>query len=92
MKRKLRSKSRTVDKANTFKHIISVFSDWFEDYIAGLTTRLDDLPLWDVRYTGDAPFPSEFLNPSSRASVLLGLLRPHDYVEAPSGNEKEAEI
>lgn len=87
--------SLLVDKAKTVEHIVSIFSDWLEDYIADLTTRLDDLPLWDVWYTGDAPFPSEFLNPSSRASVLSGLLRPHDYgldMEAPSANEKEAEI
>ncbi|KAJ3848654.1 origin recognition complex subunit 3 N-terminus-domain-containing protein, partial [Lentinula lateritia] len=54
-------------------------AEWMYEYLGTLTTPIESGPLWDVCYTGSAAFPSETLNPSIRASVIAGLLRPKDF-------------
>ncbi|KAJ3916560.1 origin recognition complex subunit 3 N-terminus-domain-containing protein, partial [Lentinula edodes] len=56
-------------------------AEWMYEYLGVLTTPIESGPLWDVYYTGSAVFPSETLNPSIRASVIAGLLRPKDFDE-----------
>ncbi|KAG8216156.1 hypothetical protein J3R82DRAFT_8162 [Butyriboletus roseoflavus] len=48
---------------------------------------LEELPLWDVWYTGSTSFPSELFNPSLRASIFSGLLHPQDYGAAAMTND-----
>ncbi|KAF8623338.1 hypothetical protein AX15_006414 [Amanita polypyramis BW_CC] len=77
--------SFAMDKVKRPEQVARDVCEWLEEYLESLTIkRFDDFPLWDVWYTGDAPFPSEFLNPSTRASVLSGLLRPHEYAQLPN--------
>ncbi|KAF8624678.1 hypothetical protein AX17_007009 [Amanita inopinata Kibby_2008] len=68
------------------KRVARDVCDWLEDYIESLVKPLDGLPLWYIWYTGNAPLPSESLNPSVRATILSGLLRPHDYTLDPNPN------
>ena len=42
---------------------------------------LENLPLWDIWYTGLSPFPSDIINPSIRASLVAGLLQPQAFAE-----------
>uniref|UniRef100_A0A0W0F0W4 Uncharacterized protein n=1 Tax=Moniliophthora roreri TaxID=221103 RepID=A0A0W0F0W4_MONRR len=50
---------------------------------AQLRNALNDTDLWQIWYTGDSPFPSEIINPSVRASIISGLLRPKDFITLP---------
>lgn len=64
-------------------------SDWLIGYLNSRLTPLEESPLWDIWYTGLTPFPSELLNPSVRASILSGLLRPHDFAERDESESEE---
>ncbi|KAF9069203.1 origin recognition complex subunit 3 N-terminus-domain-containing protein [Rhodocollybia butyracea] len=65
------------------KKLAERLAKWISEYLRTLTNSLEEAsPLWDVWYTGMAPFPSETVNPSVRASVLAGLLRPTEFTEA----------
>ncbi|KAF5313494.1 hypothetical protein D9611_008637 [Ephemerocybe angulata] len=72
-------------------------SEWVIETIKGLLGRIEDHPLWEIWYTGDMPFPSELINPSTRASLLSGLLRPLAFtsnpvvVVAPTAEEEDQE-
>ncbi|KAF9551722.1 hypothetical protein CPC08DRAFT_823151 [Agrocybe pediades] len=59
-------------------------STWLVDYLCEKLSAVEELDLWELWYTGRTPFPSELLNPSIRASMVSGLLRPYDYAEDPS--------
>ncbi|KAJ3505538.1 hypothetical protein NLJ89_g7363 [Agrocybe chaxingu] len=61
--------------------IAAHFSDWITKYLSDKLLPLDDVDLWDIWYTGMTPFPSELINPSTRASIISGLLRPHEFTE-----------
>ncbi|KAJ6459796.1 origin recognition complex subunit 3 N-terminus-domain-containing protein [Mycena vitilis] len=53
---------------------------WLETYLALLLRPPENhSPLWNVWYTGLAPFPSEMLNPALRPSIISGLSYPHSY-------------
>ncbi|KAJ3999485.1 origin recognition complex subunit 3 N-terminus-domain-containing protein [Lentinula boryana] len=54
-------------------------AEWMYNYLRTLTQPIGNTPLWDVWYTGSEVFPSETLNPSIRASIVAGLLRPEDF-------------
>ncbi|KAJ3979129.1 hypothetical protein F5890DRAFT_1559143 [Lentinula detonsa] len=54
-------------------------AEWMYNYLRTLTQPIENTPLWDVWYTGSEVFPSETLNPSIRASIVAGLLRPEDF-------------
>ncbi|KAF9011982.1 origin recognition complex subunit 3 N-terminus-domain-containing protein [Cyathus striatus] len=69
------------------KDIAVKVSKWVIGYLNSLFYPLEDVPLWDIWYTGESPFPSELLNPSIRASLLAGLLRPYDFsLQPPASN------
>ncbi|KAK2466646.1 hypothetical protein APHAL10511_000904 [Amanita phalloides] len=72
-----------IDKVKPVVQVARDLCEWLEEYPESLVHRFDDLPLWDIWCTGNAPFPSESLNPSTRATVLSGLLRPHEYTLYP---------
>ncbi|PFH50833.1 hypothetical protein AMATHDRAFT_3570 [Amanita thiersii Skay4041] len=72
------------EKSTEPRIIADELCDWLEDYLEALCKPLDEVHLWDIWYTGNVPLPSEFLNPSIRASILAGLLRPHDYAQDPN--------
>ncbi|KDR77233.1 hypothetical protein GALMADRAFT_66332 [Galerina marginata CBS 339.88] len=74
-------KSSLAIDSDTAPSLPTSFSDWLAEYLGEKLRPLDELELWDVWYTGLSPFPSEILNPSIRAVLMGGLLRPHDYVE-----------
>ncbi|KAL0946224.1 hypothetical protein HGRIS_012483 [Hohenbuehelia grisea] len=48
----------------------------------------EESKLWDIWYTGLTPFPSELINPSTRASLLSGMLQPWCYVETQAGSDQ----
>lgn len=52
-----------------------------------LQERIEDTPLWEVWYAGNTSFPSELTNPSVRASILAGLLRPLEFTAMPIKTE-----
>ncbi|KAJ3507772.1 hypothetical protein NMY22_g16828 [Coprinellus aureogranulatus] len=57
-----------------------LFADYLEALMNDcLSDRIESTPLWEVWYTGNTPFPSELINPSIRASILAGLLRPLEF-------------
>ncbi|KII85810.1 hypothetical protein PLICRDRAFT_56289 [Plicaturopsis crispa FD-325 SS-3] len=58
--------------------------DWLAKYLDTDMVDLADGELWDVWYTGMTPFPSELINPSVRASVVAGLLRPFEFTDPPT--------
>ncbi|KAH9910496.1 uncharacterized protein BXZ73DRAFT_58354 [Epithele typhae] len=65
------------------KALAAEVGEWLLEYIEDhLAHRLDERALWDVWYTGGAPFPSELINPAPRAATVAALLRPHDFVRA----------
>ncbi|RXW15562.1 hypothetical protein EST38_g10288 [Candolleomyces aberdarensis] len=67
------------------KTVAAEMADWIDDFLRNLLLeRLEDIPLWEVWYTGMTPFPSELVNPSIRASLLSGLLRPLEFVSSSS--------
>ncbi|KAF8902561.1 origin recognition complex subunit 3 N-terminus-domain-containing protein [Gymnopilus junonius] len=73
-------------RANASADISASLSEWVGQYLGEKLNLPEECDLWDIWYTGLAPFPSELLNPSIRASLMAGLLRPHDYVEDINGN------
>ncbi|KIM41529.1 hypothetical protein M413DRAFT_445512 [Hebeloma cylindrosporum] len=73
--------SRLSADSNSTISVASRFSDWVTEYLGNKLVPLEECTLWDVWYTGQSPFPSELLNPSLRASIIAGLLRPYEFVE-----------
>lgn len=68
----------------------SKIASWLSDYLGVLTLPLETVPLWDIWYTGVAPFPEELFNPSIRASILSGLLRPQGFTDCPGNTDPHA--
>ncbi|KAL4067425.1 origin recognition complex subunit 3 N-terminus-domain-containing protein [Scleroderma yunnanense] len=68
--------SVTTDQA---KVVAETLADWLVEYFQQRIVSLEDSPLWDIWYTGSTPFPADLLNPSLRASIFAGLLRPQDF-------------
>ncbi|KAH6903170.1 origin recognition complex subunit 3 N-terminus-domain-containing protein [Coprinopsis sp. MPI-PUGE-AT-0042] len=65
-------------------------AEWITTFIKSrLASIEDENPLWEIWYTGFTPFPSELVNPSLRASIMAGLLRPADFVENPDDEDEE---
>ncbi|KAJ4477141.1 origin recognition complex subunit 3 N-terminus-domain-containing protein, partial [Lentinula aciculospora] len=81
--------TRNDDAAYKFKMLNESLAEWMYDYLRTRTTPIDHTPLWDVWYTGSAVFPSETLNPSIRASIVAGLLRPKDFIEPAELNAQK---
>ncbi|KAG6333086.1 hypothetical protein ID866_5999 [Astraeus odoratus] len=73
--------SVTLDEART---VAEPLSDWLLEYFQERIVSLEDSLLWDIWYTGSTPFPADMLNPSVRASILAGLLRPQDFYASNS--------
>ncbi|KAJ3713642.1 origin recognition complex subunit 3 N-terminus-domain-containing protein [Lentinula raphanica] len=67
------------DRAKQFKAINENLAEWMYDCLRILTQPIEDTPLWDIWYTGAEVFPSETINPSIRASIIAGLLRPEEF-------------
>ncbi|KAJ3988897.1 origin recognition complex subunit 3 N-terminus-domain-containing protein [Lentinula detonsa] len=67
------------DGAEKFRMMNEDLAEWMYNYLRTLTQPIENTPLWDVWYTGSEVFPSETLNPSIRASIVAGLLRPEDF-------------
>ncbi|KAJ3734272.1 origin recognition complex subunit 3 N-terminus-domain-containing protein, partial [Lentinula guzmanii] len=67
------------DGAEKFRMMNEDLAEWMYNYLRTLTQPIGNTPLWDVWYTGSEVFPSETLNPSIRASIVAGLLRPEDF-------------
>ncbi|TFK37088.1 origin recognition complex subunit 3 N-terminus-domain-containing protein [Crucibulum laeve] len=67
------------DASTAGKEAVSEFGEWLIEYLNDLILPLDESLLWDVWYTGNSTFPSEVINPSVRASLLSGLLRPLEF-------------
>ncbi|TFK75724.1 hypothetical protein BDN72DRAFT_454306 [Pluteus cervinus] len=63
--------------------------DWFTQRMSDYVVPLDRGLLWDVWYTGRAPFPLELINPSFRASMIAALLRPTEYTLALNRTNEE---
>ncbi|KAG7095809.1 hypothetical protein E1B28_006509 [Marasmius oreades] len=75
------------------KEIIDKAALWLSKYLKKWTGRLNERTLWEIWYTGDAPFPSETINPSVRASIMSGLLRPNEFVSSnEDGDQPEFEL
>ncbi|KAF9522255.1 origin recognition complex subunit 3 N-terminus-domain-containing protein [Crepidotus variabilis] len=55
------------------------FSDWFSEYMNIKLVPIEEGRLWDIWYTGRTSVVSEILNPSVRASIIAGLLRPYEF-------------
>ncbi|OAX35042.1 hypothetical protein K503DRAFT_697611, partial [Rhizopogon vinicolor AM-OR11-026] len=74
--------------------ISDLLGDWLSEYFKLRIVALEDTPLWDIWYTGSTPFSSELINPSPRASVLAGLIRPQDYVSPghPSEDDEDDDL
>ncbi|KAI0768174.1 origin recognition complex subunit 3 N-terminus-domain-containing protein [Trametes elegans] len=64
------------------KELATALGDWLQEYIEERLVRLDEQALWDVWYTGHAPFPSELVNPAPRPAVVAALLHPHEFARA----------
>ncbi|KAF8803363.1 hypothetical protein BYT27DRAFT_7226028 [Phlegmacium glaucopus] len=73
------------DKSNVqmYSDVANRLSEWTKTFLTDKLVLLEDTDLWDIWYTGASPFPAELINPSIRASLLSGLLRPHDYADSP---------
>ncbi|KAG6902728.1 hypothetical protein C0995_012392 [Termitomyces sp. Mi166 len=69
------------DVTGASSQIAANFADWLVKYLNGLLTPLENVPLWDIWYTGASLFPSSLINPSVRATVVAGLLHPHDFTD-----------
>ncbi|KAJ2923140.1 hypothetical protein H1R20_g13954, partial [Candolleomyces eurysporus] len=79
------------------KTVAAEMADWIDNFLRNLLLeRLEDIPLWEVWYTGMTPFPSELVNPSIRASLLSGLLRPLEFASpsstSPNANTPGAKV
>ncbi|KAJ2915754.1 hypothetical protein MD484_g4658, partial [Candolleomyces efflorescens] len=78
--------SQTLDENS--KAAAADAAHWIDEFVRNLLLgRLEDIPLWEIWYTGMTPFPSELVNPSIRASLLSGLLRPLEFTVPPSGTK-----
>ncbi|KAE9397056.1 hypothetical protein BT96DRAFT_996138 [Gymnopus androsaceus JB14] len=53
------------------KNLTEKLAEWMFDYLSEITAPLEDSTLWDVWYTGMAPFPSEVCVPSLLAQRLI---------------------
>ncbi|KAJ8589790.1 hypothetical protein M405DRAFT_791254 [Rhizopogon salebrosus TDB-379] len=73
--------------------ISDLLGNWLLEYFRLRIIALEDIPLWDIWYTGLTPFPSELINPSPRASILAGLIHPQGYISPghPSGDDDDDE-
>ncbi|KAH0831285.1 hypothetical protein J3R83DRAFT_13920 [Lanmaoa asiatica] len=67
------------NEAREARDVAETVGDWLLEYFQHRLVTFEELPLWDVWYTGSTPFPSELFNPSLRASIFSGLLHPQDY-------------
>ncbi|KAG5639781.1 hypothetical protein H0H81_000061, partial [Sphagnurus paluster] len=92
------ARMRVVFSINALPHKVDVkeeremavgVGEWFVEYLNGLLSPLEDIPLWDIWYTGLVPFPAELLNPSLRASIVAGLLQPYDFTDNHNGEASE---
>ncbi|EIM87468.1 uncharacterized protein STEHIDRAFT_55712, partial [Stereum hirsutum FP-91666 SS1] len=63
--------------------------EWLARFWTDNIIDLEEAKLWDVWYMGSTPFPSEIINPSTRASIIAGLLNPHDFSTAAESNLNE---
>lgn len=64
---------------------------WLVEYVNELIIPLEEAKLWDIWYTGLTPFPLDLINPSVRASILSGMLRPHEFTEPENEDEDSAD-
>lgn len=79
---------RVVEAAQSLSQILSEFFDARVQPLDAESTTL-----WDVWYMGSAPFPTNFLDPAPRASVVGALLYPHLYIPPDATkNPDEAEV
>ncbi|KAL0570648.1 Origin recognition complex subunit 3 [Marasmius crinis-equi] len=69
----------------------SKIAEWLLKYIRVWTEPLDRHTLWEVWYTRESPFPSQIVNPSVRASVVSGLLRPKEFVSEDNHGDDTGE-
>ncbi|KAF8964769.1 origin recognition complex subunit 3 N-terminus-domain-containing protein [Flammula alnicola] len=69
------------DNLDVYSSVSAQLSEWVTEYLGEKIRPLEECDLWDVWYTGLSPFPAEILNPSVRASLMAGLLRPHEFAE-----------
>ncbi|KAI0060018.1 hypothetical protein BV25DRAFT_1828445 [Artomyces pyxidatus] len=65
--------------------------DWLTKFLDEHIVNLEDSHLWEIWYTGSTPFPSELINPNTRASVLSGVLNPYDYLPEPNEDQSIAD-
>ncbi|EED84139.1 predicted protein [Postia placenta Mad-698-R] len=56
--------------------------EWLIGYLEERLVRLDDGPLWDIWYTGSAPFPAELINPAPRPALVSALAYPNEHAAA----------
>ncbi|OSX58265.1 hypothetical protein POSPLADRAFT_1067556 [Postia placenta MAD-698-R-SB12] len=56
--------------------------EWLIGYLEKHLIRLDDGPLWDIWYTGSAPFPAELINPAPRPALVSALAHPNEHAAA----------
>ncbi|CAK5279781.1 unnamed protein product [Mycena citricolor] len=71
--RSSKSKNLTVESAG-----------WMESYLDSLLQPFEKSSrLWNVWYTGQAPFPSDLLNPAIRPSIFSALSFPYAYTSLP---------
>ncbi|TFK25404.1 hypothetical protein FA15DRAFT_590498 [Coprinopsis marcescibilis] len=68
-------------KTNSKDDVPNKFSEWATSFFKSNLVSLEENPLWEIWYTGLTPFPSELINPSIRATMISGLLRPHDFTD-----------
>ncbi|KAF8893016.1 origin recognition complex subunit 3 N-terminus-domain-containing protein [Infundibulicybe gibba] len=71
--------SSLADDEDSVFTVRTSLAQWLMDYVTEILTPLDEADLWEIWYTRSTPFPSALLNPSTRATLLAGLLRPHDF-------------
>ncbi|KAF5325228.1 hypothetical protein D9619_009716 [Psilocybe cf. subviscida] len=66
-------------EGDALSDIAADVADWIEAIFQEGLMKLEDNALWEAWYTGLSPFPRELLNPSIRASLMAGLLRPFEF-------------
>ncbi|KAG5642531.1 hypothetical protein DXG03_002604 [Asterophora parasitica] len=84
----LRQREESVGEADS--QAAASFGEWLVDYMNNLLTPLEESILWEVWYTGLSPFPIDLINPSLRASVIAGLLQPHDFADKEEGDDERS--
>ncbi|KAJ7594272.1 hypothetical protein C8J56DRAFT_1044033 [Mycena floridula] len=77
---------------NIPEQLADEFNDWLVMYLNSLWKPLDALPLAEVWYMGSSPFPEEYINPSIRASLLSGLLRPQLFIDEGTAKPSAADF